>query len=99
MSVAVKKGAIMAAMAARTGPPFHRKEGKAACSGRESGPLKVAPSLAATNTADHTADGIGVFDVAQNKIVRVLKAGSDPENFDVSKDGTQLLFRTRMTRR
>jgi hypothetical protein len=31
--------------------------------------------------------------------VRVLKAGSDPENFDVSKDGTQLLFRTRMTRR
>jgi len=49
VSVAVKKGAIMAAMAARTGPPFHRKEGKAACSGRESGPLKVAPSLAATN--------------------------------------------------
>jgi len=52
----------------------------------------VAPSLAATNTADHTADGIGVFDVAQNKIVRVLKAGSDPENFDVSKDGTQLFI-------
>ena len=52
----------------------------------------MAPSLAATNTADHTADGIGVFDVAQNKIVRVLKAGSDPENFDVSKDGTQLFI-------
>src|SRR3984957_3771223 len=42
--------------------------------------------------ADHSADGIGVFDVAQNKIVRVLKAGSDPENFDVSKDGTQLFI-------
>ena len=42
--------------------------------------------------ADHSADGIGVFDVGQNKIVRVLKAGSDPENFDVSKDGTQLFI-------
>ena len=39
---------------------------------------------------DKTADGIGVFDVAQNKVVRIIKGGSDPENFDVSKDGTQL---------
>ncbi len=39
---------------------------------------------------DKSADGVGVFDVAQNKIVRIMKAGSDPENFDVSKDGTQL---------
>jgi YVTN family beta-propeller protein len=39
---------------------------------------------------DHTADGIGVFDVKQRKIVRTLKAGSDPENFDLSKDGTQI---------
>ncbi len=39
---------------------------------------------------DKTADGIGVFDVAQNKFVRLMKAGSDPENFDVSKDGSQL---------
>lgn len=36
---------------------------------------------------DKSADGIGVFDVAQNKVVRVIHAGSDPENFDVSKDG------------
>ena len=41
---------------------------------------------------DKTADGIGVFDVAQNKVVRVIKAGSDPENFDVSQDGTQLFI-------
>ncbi len=41
---------------------------------------------------DKSADGIGVFDVAQNKIVRVIKGGSDPENFDVSKDGTQLFI-------
>ena len=37
--------------------------------------------------ADHSADGIGVVDVATNKMVRTLKAGSDPENFDVSLDG------------
>src|SRR5271169_5768554 len=36
---------------------------------------------------DKNADGIGVFDVASNKMVRMLKAGSDPENFDVSVDG------------
>ncbi len=41
---------------------------------------------------DKSADGIGVFDVAQQKIVRVIKGGSDPENFDVSKDGTQLFI-------
>src|SRR5436190_16290322 len=40
---------------------------------------------------DKSADGIGVFDVAQNKLVRILEGGSDPENFDVSRDGN-LLF-------
>ena len=39
---------------------------------------------------DKSADGIGVFDVAQKKIVRVIKGGSDPENFDLSKDGSQI---------
>src|SRR5579862_4601350 len=39
---------------------------------------------------DKSADGIGVFDVAQNRVVRVIKGGSDPENFDISHDGTQL---------
>jgi YVTN family beta-propeller protein len=37
--------------------------------------------------ADKTADGIGVFDIAQNKIVKVIQGGSDPENFAVSADG------------
>ncbi len=41
---------------------------------------------------DKSADGIGVFDVAQNKMVRMIKAGSDPENFDVSPDGRQLFI-------
>lgn len=39
---------------------------------------------------DKDADGIGVFDVATNKLVRMLKAGSDPENFDISHDGKTL---------
>src|ERR1700676_4612379 len=39
---------------------------------------------------DKSADGIGVFDVAQNKMVRIIPGGSDPENFDLSKDGKQL---------
>ena len=39
---------------------------------------------------DKTADGIGVFDVRQNKLVRTIQSGSDPENFDLSKDGRQI---------
>ena len=37
--------------------------------------------------ADKDADGIGVFDVAQGKLVKVLKSGSDPEEFAVTRDG------------
>ena len=37
--------------------------------------------------SDHSKDGIGVFDVASNKLLRIIQAGSDPENFDISKDG------------
>lgn len=36
---------------------------------------------------DKSADGIAVFDIAQNKVTRMLQAGSDPENFVVSQDG------------
>lgn len=36
---------------------------------------------------DKSADGIGVFDIAQNKLVKVIQGGSDPENFAVSADG------------
>src|SRR5260370_19461402 len=39
---------------------------------------------------DRSADGIGVFDVRQNKIVKIIQGGADPENFDVSKDGKLL---------
>lgn len=40
--------------------------------------------------SDHSKDGIGVFDIAQNKLVRIIPGGSDPENFDLSKDGKKL---------
>ncbi|MFN0085055.1 MAG: beta-propeller fold lactonase family protein [Blastocatellia bacterium] len=40
---------------------------------------------------DKSADGIGVFDVESNKLVRVLQGGSDPENFDISRDGGTIL--------
>jgi PQQ-dependent catabolism-associated beta-propeller protein len=36
---------------------------------------------------DKKADGIGVFDVGTNKLVKVIASGSDPEEFDLSKDG------------
>lgn len=39
---------------------------------------------------DRSADGIGVVDLAQGKVVRKLFGGSDPEQFAVSKDGKLL---------
>jgi YVTN family beta-propeller protein len=39
---------------------------------------------------DKNADGIGVYDVAQGKLVKMLKSGSDPEEFDISADGKLL---------
>lgn len=40
---------------------------------------------------DLSADGIAVIDTASMKMLEVLKAGSDPEQFDLSTDG-RLLF-------
>lgn len=40
--------------------------------------------------ADKTADGIGVFDIKEGKLLKVIHGGSDPEEFDLSKDGTLL---------
>jgi YVTN family beta-propeller protein len=39
---------------------------------------------------DRTADGIGVVDTASNKLLRVLKSGHDPEQLDVTRDGSRL---------
>jgi YVTN family beta-propeller protein len=40
--------------------------------------------------ADKTADGIGVLDVRARKLTRKLNAGSDPEEFALSKNGRQI---------
>src|SRR5437016_4416551 len=36
---------------------------------------------------DKSADGIGIFDIAQNKMLRKVPGGSDPEQFAISPDG------------
>src|SRR3954471_9218758 len=40
--------------------------------------------------ADKKADGIAVVDVEQKKFLRKIPAGSDPEQFALSADGTRL---------
>ncbi len=40
--------------------------------------------------ADKSADAIGVLDVASGKLTGKIHAGSDPEEFSVSADGTRL---------
>jgi YVTN family beta-propeller protein len=40
--------------------------------------------------ADKAADGIAVVDVASKKFVKKVNAGSDPEEFALSKDGKQI---------
>jgi YVTN family beta-propeller protein len=41
-------------------------------------------------SSDKSADGIGVVDVAQKKLTGKISAGSDPEEFSLSKDGSRL---------
>ncbi|HXC09516.1 MAG TPA: beta-propeller fold lactonase family protein [Steroidobacteraceae bacterium] len=40
--------------------------------------------------ADKSADAIGVVDVAQRKLTGKISAGSDPEEFSLSKDGRRI---------
>jgi YVTN family beta-propeller protein len=40
--------------------------------------------------ADKSADAVGVVDVAAKKLTGKLNAGSDPEEFDLSKDGKRI---------
>ena len=41
-------------------------------------------------TTDKSKDGIAVVDVATRKVTRILPGGSDPETFDISRDGSTL---------
>lgn len=40
--------------------------------------------------SDKTADGIGVIDVAQKKLTSIMHVGSDPEEFALSKSGSEI---------
>jgi len=59
-----------------------------------SGLAKCPPSVPDEECAklerDLKADGIAVVDTASHKVLRVLQAGSDPEQFAVSPDGKRL---------
>ncbi|HET7543138.1 MAG TPA: beta-propeller fold lactonase family protein [Polyangiaceae bacterium] len=57
-----------------------------------SGSPRSGPNVDESNLppADRSADGIGVVDLVERKLVRTLPSGQDPESFDLSKDGKTL---------
>jgi PQQ-dependent catabolism-associated beta-propeller protein len=61
-----------------------------AVSGLPKCPPTVPDEECAKLERDLAADGIAVVDTRQNKLLKVLKAGSDPEQFDLSKDGKRM---------
>jgi PQQ-dependent catabolism-associated beta-propeller protein len=61
-----------------------------AVSGLPKCPPSVADEECAKLKRDLSADGIAVIDTATLKLVKLLKSGSDPEQFDLSHDGKQL---------
>jgi PQQ-dependent catabolism-associated beta-propeller protein len=61
-----------------------------AVSGLPKCPPSVPDEECAKLERDLKADGIAVVDTATHKIVQVLHAGSDPEQFAVSRDGKRL---------
>jgi YVTN family beta-propeller protein len=61
-----------------------------AVSGLPKCPPSVPDEECAKLERDLEADGIAVVDVATHKVLQVLHAGSDPEQFALSRDGTRL---------
>jgi YVTN family beta-propeller protein len=61
-----------------------------AVSGLPKCPPTVPDEECAKLERDVRADGVAVVDTATQKVVRVLSAGSDPEQFDLSVDGKRL---------
>lgn len=61
-----------------------------ALSGLPKCPPSVPDEECAKLGRDLQADGIAVIDTAQNKVIKVLQAGSDPEQFALSPDGKRL---------
>ena len=63
-----------------------------AVSGLPKCPPSVPDAECAKLKHDLQADGIAVIDTSSLKLVKLLKAGSDPEQFDLSKDGRRLFI-------
>jgi YVTN family beta-propeller protein len=63
-----------------------------AVSGLPKCPPSVPDEECAKLKRDLTADGIAVIDTATLKLVELLKSGSDPEQFDLSRDGKRLFI-------
>jgi len=63
-----------------------------AVSGLPKCPPTVPDEECAKLKRDLTADGIAVIDTATLKLSRLLKSGSDPEQFDLSRDGRRLFI-------
>ena len=61
-----------------------------AVSGLPKCPPTVPDEECAKRKRDLSADGIAIIDTASHKVVRVLAAGSDPEQFDLSVDEKRL---------
>src|SRR3954471_24212929 len=58
-----------------------------------SGSPRMGPGVDhARAPADRSADGIGVIDAATKKFLRKLLAGSDPEQFALTRDGTKAII-------
>jgi PQQ-dependent catabolism-associated beta-propeller protein len=63
-----------------------------AVSGLPKCPPSVSDEECAKLKRDPTADGIAVIDTQKLQVAKLLKAGSDPEQFDVSADGKRLFI-------
>lgn len=61
-----------------------------ALSGLPKCPPSVPDEQCAKLERDLKADGVAVIDTASNKVIKVLQAGSDPEQFALSPDGKRL---------
>lgn len=61
-----------------------------AVSGLAKCPPHVPDEECAKLERDLKADGIAVVDTTSHKVLRVIDAGSDPEQFDLSRDGARL---------
>jgi YVTN family beta-propeller protein len=63
-----------------------------AVSGLPKCPPTVPDEECAKLKRDVQADGIAVIDTATLKLTKLLKSGSDPEQFDLSRDGKRLFI-------